>query len=251
MAGVFGNRIRQVRELLGMNQLEFSNKLDLGQVALSRYETEQRQPERETIIKIAKLADASLDWLLTGRGWMCVPHNSQQAENWVLERIGQIQKIIIVTYEDGRFGKANGFILVTGKGSITVEGGTTRSGYVGGGPNAYRRILEALNKRSTPASKLDLDKESTPEWNNIELLPYVLKHKPKPIDISAELTAIRPDLYSKQGAVSKARGSKECAATHVYEDADLIELVEILQHDLPEMKNHVLKLLRGMRTGKK
>src|SRR5574341_788944 len=134
MAGVFGNRIRQVRELLGMNQLEFSNKLDLGQVALSRYETEQRQPERETIIKIAKLADASLDWLLTGRGWMCVPHNSQQAENWVLERIGQIQKIIIVTYEDGRFGKANGFILVTGKGSITVEGGTTRSGYVGGGP---------------------------------------------------------------------------------------------------------------------
>ena len=64
-----GIRIREIRERLGLNQTEVAEKLGLGgPAAVSKYEKNQREPEIDILIKISKLGNRSLDWLLTGEG---------------------------------------------------------------------------------------------------------------------------------------------------------------------------------------
>lgn len=67
--GNIGERIKRVREQSGLNQTDFALKLGLGgPTAVSKYEKEQREPDIQTLTKIANLGNVSLDWLLTGEG---------------------------------------------------------------------------------------------------------------------------------------------------------------------------------------
>jgi transcriptional regulator with XRE-family HTH domain len=51
----------------GETQAQFAERLDTTQASISRY-LNGRQPDRETLIKIARKTNVSLDWLLTGAG---------------------------------------------------------------------------------------------------------------------------------------------------------------------------------------
>ncbi len=65
--GICGSRIKQIRNLLRLNQADFAKKLKLsGPTVVSKYEKDQRNPEIATLVKIAQLGNKSLDWLLTG-----------------------------------------------------------------------------------------------------------------------------------------------------------------------------------------
>ncbi|MDA8079469.1 MAG: helix-turn-helix domain-containing protein [Nitrospiraceae bacterium] len=67
--GTLGERIKHLRDSLGMNQSEFATRLGLGgPTAVSKYEKNQREPEVSILGKIAALSKCSLDWLLTGEG---------------------------------------------------------------------------------------------------------------------------------------------------------------------------------------
>jgi transcriptional regulator with XRE-family HTH domain len=59
-------RIKALR-LPGETQAMFAERLNTTQASISRY-LNGRQPDRETLIKVAKHAGVSLDWLLTGQG---------------------------------------------------------------------------------------------------------------------------------------------------------------------------------------
>jgi transcriptional regulator with XRE-family HTH domain len=68
--GNCGSRIKQIRNLLRLNQEDFAKKLKLsGPTVVSKYEKDQRNPEITTLVKIAQLGNKSLDWLLTGNSF--------------------------------------------------------------------------------------------------------------------------------------------------------------------------------------
>ncbi len=58
-------RIKSLR-MEGETQVQFAERLGTTQASISRY-VNGRQPDRETLLKIAERTGASLDWLLTGR----------------------------------------------------------------------------------------------------------------------------------------------------------------------------------------
>lgn len=60
------DRIKSLR-LPGETQAQFAERLHTTQASISRY-LNGRQPDRETLIKIARQTHVSLDWLLTGHG---------------------------------------------------------------------------------------------------------------------------------------------------------------------------------------
>ncbi|MFO8057016.1 MAG: helix-turn-helix transcriptional regulator [bacterium] len=59
-------RIKSLR-MEGETQVQFAERLGTTQASISRY-INGRQPDRETLLKIAERTGTSLDWLLTGRG---------------------------------------------------------------------------------------------------------------------------------------------------------------------------------------
>ncbi len=66
-----GKRIRFIREKKSWNQSELANKLGLeSAVAISKYESDQREPDISKLIKLSELGEVDLNWLLTGKGEM-------------------------------------------------------------------------------------------------------------------------------------------------------------------------------------
>ena len=59
-----GNRLRQLRKSRGYTQVSLQMKTGIEQSLLSKYETGERIPPTETLIKLADLYDVSIDYLL-------------------------------------------------------------------------------------------------------------------------------------------------------------------------------------------
>ncbi|KQX51996.1 XRE family transcriptional regulator [Paenibacillus sp. Root444D2] len=60
----YGDRIALLREKRGLTQEELSNKIGISRAALSHYETNRREPDYETINKIANFFNVTVDYLL-------------------------------------------------------------------------------------------------------------------------------------------------------------------------------------------
>jgi len=61
----YGERIAQLREKNALTQEELANKLGISRAALSHYETSRREPDYDTINKIAAFFNVSIDYLLS------------------------------------------------------------------------------------------------------------------------------------------------------------------------------------------
>lgn len=62
-----GNRIREIREGLGLSQEAFAKAIRVPkQYYISRYEM-GRVPDPDLLIKIARLGNVSIDWIFTGK----------------------------------------------------------------------------------------------------------------------------------------------------------------------------------------
>lgn len=59
-----GLRIKQLREELGLSQEKLAEKLNASPSSIAMYETERRQPNNDILIKLAKIFDCSIDYLL-------------------------------------------------------------------------------------------------------------------------------------------------------------------------------------------
>ncbi|UUZ80798.1 helix-turn-helix domain-containing protein [Paenibacillus sp. P26] len=63
--GQIGNRIAYLREQHSLTQEELSLKLDISRASLSHYEKNRREPDYETLVKIANYFNVSIDYLLS------------------------------------------------------------------------------------------------------------------------------------------------------------------------------------------
>lgn len=59
-----GGRIAYLRERRGLTQEELSQALGISRAALSHYEKNRREPDSETLTKLADLFKVSLDYLV-------------------------------------------------------------------------------------------------------------------------------------------------------------------------------------------
>jgi transcriptional regulator with XRE-family HTH domain len=60
----YGDRIALLRERSTLTQEELANKLGISRASLSHYETSRREPDYDTINKIASFFKVSVDYLL-------------------------------------------------------------------------------------------------------------------------------------------------------------------------------------------
>ncbi len=79
-----------MRIQLGLNQAAFAKRLNLtSPTVISKYERDQRKPEIATLVKIAKMGNKSLDWLLTGKS----SFKHKPVEKKLGEIIAQVDRI--------------------------------------------------------------------------------------------------------------------------------------------------------------
>ena len=67
-----GERLKLVRERLGMTQKEFAEFLGVGIASVQRYEREERIPSGEFLKLLLDKFNININWLLTGEGSMFV-----------------------------------------------------------------------------------------------------------------------------------------------------------------------------------
>lgn len=59
-----GERLRSVREQMGLSQDELAEGLGLGQAQINRYEQNKNDPSSETLVAMARYLDVTTDYLL-------------------------------------------------------------------------------------------------------------------------------------------------------------------------------------------
>jgi transcriptional regulator with XRE-family HTH domain len=64
MRDCFSKNVKEIMLMRNMSQREFSEKLNITEVTLSRYLTGNRSPRMETIIRMAQVLDTTTDDLL-------------------------------------------------------------------------------------------------------------------------------------------------------------------------------------------
>lgn len=61
---MFGNRLKELREIKGISQRDLAKMIQLSPSTVAMYELEQRNPDKDTLVKLADLFNCSTDYLL-------------------------------------------------------------------------------------------------------------------------------------------------------------------------------------------
>lgn len=64
---MLGKRIAELRNKMGLSQYELADRLGFSRGKLANYEQGQRQPDYDTLQKIADFFDVTIDYLITGK----------------------------------------------------------------------------------------------------------------------------------------------------------------------------------------
>jgi len=59
-----GNRLKRIREIKGLSQMEVAEKIGESNAVLSNYERNYRDPATHKLLKLAKVYNVSIDYLL-------------------------------------------------------------------------------------------------------------------------------------------------------------------------------------------
>lgn len=60
----FGDRLKELRKQIGLNQAELAEKMSVTKSVISYYENRERSPSPEILIKLASIFHVSTDYLL-------------------------------------------------------------------------------------------------------------------------------------------------------------------------------------------
>lgn len=60
----FGDRLKELRKQIGLNQSELAEKMSVTKSVISYYENRERAPSPEILIKLASIFHVSTDYLL-------------------------------------------------------------------------------------------------------------------------------------------------------------------------------------------
>ena len=95
---MINTRIKQIRELLQLNQSDFATKTGISRSAISEFENGTREPSKSFLLALTDLG-ISLDWFLTGKGipFMTLSHviTAQEATNQALSAIAKKNAAIL------------------------------------------------------------------------------------------------------------------------------------------------------------
>ncbi|NQX63556.1 helix-turn-helix transcriptional regulator [Paenibacillus qinlingensis] len=61
-----GSRIKMIRKLNKINQVDFSNRIGISQATLSELEQDKYKPSVDTMLAIVECFDVDVDWILLG-----------------------------------------------------------------------------------------------------------------------------------------------------------------------------------------
>lgn len=61
-----GSRIRAIRKLNKINQVDFSNRIGISQATLSELEQDKYKPSVETVLSIVSEFGVNIEWILIG-----------------------------------------------------------------------------------------------------------------------------------------------------------------------------------------
>lgn len=62
-----GERLTQVRTAKQLTTQQVADELGIARSTYTGYETQYREPDTKTLIRLAEMYEVSLDWLLTGK----------------------------------------------------------------------------------------------------------------------------------------------------------------------------------------
>lgn len=62
-----GDRLHELRNKLNLRQEDVAKKIGVGRTTYAMYEQGKREPDYETLLKLADLYEVSVDYLLTGQ----------------------------------------------------------------------------------------------------------------------------------------------------------------------------------------
>lgn len=88
---MIGGKIAELRKEQGLNQKELAKKIGVSRSALSLYEIDRREPDLETVKKIASLFGVTTDYLLGAEGDAM---GTEENTNEVAKRIGRNLKVL-------------------------------------------------------------------------------------------------------------------------------------------------------------
>ena len=93
------NRIRKLRNELGLNQRDFAKRIDVGASTLAMFETGDRVPKDIHINRICQEFGANEKWLRTGNGEMFLSPEDEVAEqvSHLLEESNPFYNLILDT----------------------------------------------------------------------------------------------------------------------------------------------------------
>ncbi|MDR3154504.1 MAG: helix-turn-helix domain-containing protein [Deltaproteobacteria bacterium] len=88
--GRIGSRMAQRRKELGLSQANLGKVLGLSSKAVCNYEVGRREPDMDTLAKLAKNLKCSADWLLgTGEA----PFSPPAVPEWLRPLMGDLEEI--------------------------------------------------------------------------------------------------------------------------------------------------------------
>jgi len=200
---IIGNNLLILREALGLIQSEVSDKTGISREYISKIELGSRSSVSQTLIKsLCDNLKTTEEWLTKNEGWAYSPPSRSAALEFISRQVNKFQQsvIIIVTYIDGAFGSANGFVFIRPSGSISMEGSETRSGYWGKGPMVYEDALNMIKTTNVKVGHIELDKKESENLIHTDLLNVVKRAKYNKKIIDKELKALNPSKYSEMDA---------------------------------------------------
>lgn len=101
-----GLRIKQLRENLGLNQMELAEKVGVSPTSVSNWETGKQDPKYESVEKLAAVFNESIRYIQTGERYDDLDPASQKAVDEALllalkQSVDDVQSITIKVEDQG------------------------------------------------------------------------------------------------------------------------------------------------------
>jgi transcriptional regulator with XRE-family HTH domain len=91
MAG-FNEKIKKIREILGISQAKLAELINTHSITISRYERGEGEPSIDVLIKLVNNLSVNPNWLLTGEG---NPFKNEEVINIVKDQtVASIMKLL-------------------------------------------------------------------------------------------------------------------------------------------------------------
>lgn len=84
----FGKRLRKAREQKGLTQLELAKRANLGESTISFYELGRREPNYDTLLRLAEILEVGPAYLLTGEA-----NDNGHSQPWWERNVSFIQHL--------------------------------------------------------------------------------------------------------------------------------------------------------------